>query len=103
MRASPRRARSARTRRSAAGERVLEEKESLEVLLGNPDFGFGALVHFQLRALWKGCNVQLEQFGAELRRQQEDRERKRQLVEFHQDRQARVKLAAERLAAAATA
>ncbi len=87
----------------AATERVLEEKESLEVLLGNPELGFGALVHFQLRALWKACNVQLEQFGTELRRQQEDRERKRQLVEFHQDRQARVKLAAERLEAAAAA
>ena len=87
----------------AATERVLEERESLEVLLGNPDLGFGALVHFQLRALWKTCSVQLEQFAAELRRQQEDRERKRQLVEFHQDRQARVKLAAERLAEAAAA
>ncbi len=87
----------------AATERVLEERESLEVLLGNPDLGYGALVHFQLRALWKACNLQLEQFGAELRRQQEDRERKRQLIEFHQDRQARVKLAAERLAEATTA
>ena len=87
----------------AATERVLEEKESLEVLLGNPDLGFGALVHFQLRALWKACNVQLEQFGTELRRQQEDRERKRQLIEFHQDRQARVKVAAERLETAAAA
>jgi len=87
----------------AATERVLGEKDALEVLLGNPDLGFGALVHFQLRALWKACHVQLEQFAAELRRQQEDRERKRQLVEFHQDRQARVKLAAERLAEAAAA
>ena len=87
----------------AATERVLEERESLEVLLGNPDLGFGALVHFQLRALWKACSIQLEQFAAELRRQQEDRERKRQLVEFHQDRQARVKLAAQRLAEASAA
>ena len=87
----------------AATERVLEEKESLEVLLGNPELGFGALVHFQLRALWKACSVQLEQFGTELRRQQEDRERKRQLIEFHQDRQARVKVAAERLESAAAA
>src|SRR5208282_3619056 len=56
-----------------------------------------ALVHFQLRALWKACHVLLEQFGAELRGQQEDKERKRQVIEFHQDRQARVQLAAERL------
>jgi len=87
----------------AATERVLGEKEALEVLLGNPDLGFGALVHFQLRALWRACHTLLEQFATELRRQQEDRERKRQLVEFHQDRQARVKLAAERLAEAGAA
>jgi hypothetical protein len=87
----------------ATTERVLGEREALEVLLGNPDLGFGALVHFQLRALWKACNAQLEQFATELRRQQEDRERKRQLIEFHQDRQARVKLAAERLDEAAAA
>ncbi len=87
----------------AATERVLGEKEALEVLLGNPDLGFGALVHFQLRALWKACHTMLEQFATELRRQQEDRERKRQLVEFHQDRQARVKIAAERLVEATAA
>jgi hypothetical protein len=87
----------------AATERVLGEKEALEVLLGNPDLGFGALVHFQLRALWKACHLLLEQFATELRRQQEDRERKRQLVEFHKDRQARAKLGAERLAEAAAA
>ncbi|HXQ64757.1 MAG TPA: hypothetical protein VN787_07870 [Steroidobacteraceae bacterium] len=80
-----------------ATARMAEEHESLEVLLGNPLLGFGALVHFQLRALYKACHVLLEQFGAELRRQQEDKERKRQVVEFHQDRQARVQLAAERL------
>jgi hypothetical protein len=85
----------------ATTDRVLGEKEALEVLLGNPELGFGALVHFQLRALWKACNLLLEQFATELRRQQEDRERKRQLVEFHQDRQARVKLAGERLTEAA--
>lgn len=82
----------------AATARVEDQGESLEALLGNPDAGFGALVHFQLRALWKACRAQLEQFGGELKRQQEDRERKRQLVEFHQDRQARLKLADERLA-----
>lgn len=87
---------------SATG-RVEDEMESLEALLGTPEHGFGALVHFQLRALWKACRTQLEQFGAELKRQQEDRERKRQLVEFHQDRQTRLKLADERLAEAGEA
>jgi hypothetical protein len=87
----------------AATQRAIEQRESLETLLGNPELGFGALVHFQLNALWRACQVQLEQFTAELRRQQEDRERKRQLVEFHQERQARTQLADQRLAEAAEA
>jgi hypothetical protein len=81
----------------AATQRALDERESLETLLGNPELGFGALVHFQLNGLWRACHQQLEQFATELRRQQEDRERKRQLVEFHQERQARTQLATERL------
>jgi hypothetical protein len=80
-----------------ATARVADQMESLETLLGNPELGFGALVHFQLRALWRACHLQLEQFGSELRRQQEEKDRKRQLVEFHQDRQQRVKLAEQRL------
>ncbi|MBS0394079.1 MAG: hypothetical protein JSR54_05590 [Proteobacteria bacterium] len=60
-------------------------------------------MYFQLNGLWRACRVQLEQFAGELRRQQEERERKRQLLEFHQDRQARVQLAAQRLDAAAAA
>ena len=81
----------------AATQRAVEERESLETLLGNPELGLGALVHFQLNGLWRACHVQLEQFATELRRQQEDRERKRQLVEFHQERQSRTQLAGERL------
>jgi hypothetical protein len=84
----------------AATERAGEEREALETLLGNPELGFGALVHFQLRGVWRACHLQLQQFGADLRRQQEDVERKRQLVEFHQDRQLRARLAEERLAEA---
>ena len=87
----------------AATQRAVDERESLETLLGNPELGFGALVHFQLNGLWRACHVQLEQFSGELRRQQEDRERKRQLVEFHQERQTRAQLAAERLAEATEA
>ncbi|HUO95167.1 MAG TPA: hypothetical protein VMT92_02965 [Steroidobacteraceae bacterium] len=84
----------------AATQRAVDERESLETLLGNPELGFGALVHFQLNGLWRACRAQLEQFASELRRQQEDRERKRQLVEFHQERQSRTQLAAERIAEA---
>ena len=81
----------------AATERATEQTESLETLLGDPQQSFGALVHYQLRALWRACFLQLEQFGTELHRQQEDRERKRQVHEFNQDRQGRVQLAAERI------
>jgi len=87
----------------AAIERGNEQLESLETLLGNPELAFGALVHFHLRALWRACHAQLEQFGSELRRQQEERERKRQLADFQQDRQARVQLAVERLTEASAA
>jgi len=87
----------------AATQRAVEERESLETLLGNPELGFGALAHFQLNGLWRACHLQLEQFATELRRQQEDRERKRQLVEFHQERQSRTQLAADRLGEARSA
>ena len=87
----------------AATQRAQEERESLETLLGNPELGFGALAHFQLNGLWRACHQQLEQFATELRRQQEDRERKRQLVEFHQERQSRTQLAGERLDEASAA
>ncbi len=87
----------------AATQRAHEERESLETLLGNPELGFGALVHFQLNGLWRASHTQLEQFATELRRQQEDRERKRQLVEFHQERQSRTALAAARMTEAGDA
>src|SRR5437016_5659842 len=46
--------------------RAQEEMESLEILLGNPDVGFGALVFFQLRGIWRACYLQLDQFAGEL-------------------------------------
>ena len=82
---------------TAATQRARDELESLETLLGNPELGFGVLAHYQLRALWRTCHVQLAQFVGELRRQQEDHERKRELVQFHEERQARLELAARRL------
>jgi hypothetical protein len=84
----------------AANDRAQEQVEQLEALLGTPERGFDALVHFGLRAVWRACRSQLEQFAQELRRQQEDRERRRQLDEFQIDRGERLKLADERLLAA---
>ena len=39
--------------------RVQEQLDALGDLLGDPKTGFGALVFFQLRALWKVCHQQL--------------------------------------------
>ena len=83
-----------------ARSRLEEQLDQLETLLGTPERGPDALVHFGLRNLWRECRRQLEGFAAELRRQRQDHERKRQLGEFQHDRQERLKLADERLAEA---
>ena len=85
----------------AARERSQQQADELEALLGTPERGFDALVHFGLRAIWRRCRCQLEQLVQDLRRQQEERERRRQLDEFQADRSERLKLADERLVAAA--
>ena len=54
--------------------RVQEQLDALGDLLGDAKTGFGALVFFQLRALWKICHQQLSTFATDLTRQQEARE-----------------------------
>ena len=54
--------------------RVQEQLDALGDLLGDPKTGFGALVFFQLRTLWKTCHQQLSTFASDLTRQQEARE-----------------------------
>jgi hypothetical protein len=54
--------------------RVQEQLDALGDLLGDPKTGFGALVFYQLRALWKVCHQQLSTFATDLTRQQEARE-----------------------------
>jgi hypothetical protein len=54
--------------------RVQEQLDALGDLLGDPKTGFGALVFFQLRTLWKTCHEQLSTFATDLTRQQEARE-----------------------------
>jgi len=80
-----------------ANARLQQQLEQLEVLLGNPQRGLDALVHFGLKALWRGCREQLEKFSAELKRERQDAQRKQQLAEFQQDRAERLKVADERL------
>jgi len=72
--------------------RVEEQLASLEQYLGRPDEGYKSLAYFQLRALWRVACKRLEQFGAELARQQKDRERKTQLAEFDRARRERAAL-----------
>jgi len=77
-----------------------EQLDSLETLLGNPQSGYTALVYYQLRGLWRACNLQLAQFAGELERQQDERERQRQTFEFNQQLRARLEQVDAQLAAA---
>ncbi|MGO9037815.1 MAG: hypothetical protein ACLPX1_15195 [Steroidobacteraceae bacterium] len=54
--------------------RVQEQLDGLGDLLADLRSGFGALVFFQLRGLWKTCHQQLSGFAADLTRQAEIRE-----------------------------
>jgi hypothetical protein len=54
--------------------RVQEQLDGLGELLAEPNTGFGALVFFQLRGLWKTCHQQLAAFATDLTRAQEARE-----------------------------
>jgi hypothetical protein len=80
-----------------ANARLQQQLEQLEVLLGSPERGLDALVHFGLKALWRACREQLEKFAAELKHERQDAQRKLQLAEFQQDRNERLKVADERL------
>jgi hypothetical protein len=80
-----------------ANSRLQQQLEQLEVLLGNPERGLDALVHFGLKALWRACREQLENFSGELKRERQDAERKHQLAEFQADRTDRLKVADDRL------
>lgn len=70
--------------------RVEEQLASLEQYLGRPDEGYKSLAYFRLKTLWRVTCKRLEQFGAELARQQKDRERKAQLAEFDRAMRERV-------------
>lgn len=77
--------------------RAREEMRDLETLLADPEAGFSAMCFFQLRGLWRACNERLMEFSRELAKQQEDRERKRQVMQFNQERQERLKEVNQRI------
>jgi hypothetical protein len=82
--------------------RVQEQFDALGELLGDPQSGLGALVFFQLRALWKTCHQQLATFGAELARQQEAREVEKHKTDMLVIQATRLSEVDDRLRAAAT-
>jgi hypothetical protein len=81
--------------------RVQEQLDALGDLLADPGTGFGALVFFQLRGLWKTCHQQLAKFATDLTRQQEARETARHAAECEATRNMRLADVEERLQAAA--
>jgi predicted RecB family endonuclease len=78
-----------------ATQRVQEMLNALELRLGIPDSAYPALVFYQLRKLWQAGREIIEQFVADLVRQQDERERKQHLAE-HNRRQFSKRETAER-------
>jgi hypothetical protein len=77
-------------KQEAATTRAEELLGELEQHLGDPEVAAHALAYFQLRALWRGGCERLHRFSQQLRQQQEDRERRRQQIEFDQSRQSKL-------------
>src|ERR1700677_2722482 len=80
--------------------RVQEQLDALGDLLGDPKTGFGALVFYQLRTLWKTCHQQLSTFATDLTRQQEARETAKHKAEIEAAKNARLADGDQRLQAA---
>ena len=80
--------------------RVQEQLDALGDLLGDPKTGFGALVFFQLRSLWKTCHQQLSAFATDLTRQQEAREIAKHTADTEAAKNARLADVTQRLQAA---
>jgi hypothetical protein len=83
--------------------RIQEQMDALGDLLGDPKTGFGALVFFQLRTLWKTCHQQLSAFAADLTRQQEAREAAKHTADVETEKNTRLADADQRLRAASAA
>jgi len=81
-----------------AAARSREQWDELERYLGDPEAAVHALVYFQLRALWRACALKVSRYAEQLRQQQQERERHRQLIEFDQARARRLAECDQRLA-----
>lgn len=72
-----------------ATQRVQEMLGSLETRLAASETAYPALVFYQLRGLWQYGRELIEQFVADLSKQQEERERRAHLAECNRRRFAR--------------
>jgi hypothetical protein len=86
-----------------ATARVQEMLNGLETRLGIPDSAYPAVVFYQLRRLWQTGREILEQFVADLVRQQEERERRQHLAEHNRKQFAKRESAEKQLRTAETA
>lgn len=77
-------------KQEAAELKLREQMDQLEQHLGDPDAAVHALVYFQLRSLWRSCAAKVARFSQQLQRQQEERERRRQLIEFDQTKRREI-------------
>jgi hypothetical protein len=66
-----------------ATARVQEMLNALETRLGIPESAYPAMIFYQLRRLWQTGREIIEQFVADLVRQQEERERRQHLAEHN--------------------
>jgi hypothetical protein len=82
--------------------RVQEMLNALEVRLGIPDSAYPALVFYQLRKLWQAGREIIEQFVADLVRQQDERERKQHLAEHNRRQFSKREIAERQLRTAET-
>lgn len=73
-------------KQDGAAVKLREQMDQLEQHLGDPDAAVHALVYFQLRSLWRTCAAKVAKFSQQLQGQQEERERRRQLIEFDQNK-----------------
>lgn len=73
-------------KQDGAAAKLREQMDQLEQHLGDPNAAVHALVYFQLRSLWRTCATKVVKFSQQLQRQQEARERHRQLIEFDQQK-----------------
>jgi len=80
--------------------RVQEMLNALEMRLGVPESAYPALVFYQLRRLWQSGREIIEQFVADLVRQQEERERRQHLAEHNRRQFSRRESAEKQLRSA---